>query len=258
MSNYTKATNFTAKDGLPAGNSSKVVKGAELDTEFAAISAAIASKADSNSPTFTGTPLAPTASAGTSNTQIATTAFANAAIIAERAATATLTNKTLTSPTIVSPTITNTGTLTLPTSTDTLVGRATTDTLTNKSLALGSNTVTGTKTQFNTAVTDTDFSFLNDFTGSNQSLTSNGYQKFPGGFTVQWGTFFQASGTGGFTDVTFPTAFSSACVYAHAERVIPSDVSGADTNAAIRSLSNTTVSFSALAGYTYYWIAIGY
>lgn len=44
----------------------------------------------------------------------------------------TLTNKTLTSPVI--STISNTGTLTLPTSTDTIVGRATTDTLTNKTL----------------------------------------------------------------------------------------------------------------------------
>lgn len=46
--------------------------------------------------------------------------------------TQTLTNKTLTAPVI--GTIVNTGTLTLPTSTDTLVGRATTDTLTNKTL----------------------------------------------------------------------------------------------------------------------------
>lgn len=44
----------------------------------------------------------------------------------------TLTNKTLTSPVI--STISNTGTITLPTSTDTLVGRATTDTLTNKTI----------------------------------------------------------------------------------------------------------------------------
>ena len=44
----------------------------------------------------------------------------------------TLTNKTLTAPVI--STISNTGTITLPTSTDTLVGRATTDTLTNKTL----------------------------------------------------------------------------------------------------------------------------
>ena len=42
----------------------------------------------------------------------------------------TLTNKTLTTPVISS--ISNTGTVTLPTDTDTLVGRATTDTLTNK------------------------------------------------------------------------------------------------------------------------------
>lgn len=44
--------------------------------------------------------------------------------------TQTLTNKTITNPVIA--TISNTGTLTLPTSTDTLLGRATTDTLTNK------------------------------------------------------------------------------------------------------------------------------
>jgi len=46
--------------------------------------------------------------------------------------TQTLTNKTLTAPII--STISNTGTITLPTSTDTLIARDTTDTLTNKSL----------------------------------------------------------------------------------------------------------------------------
>lgn len=59
----------------------------------------------------------------------------------------TLTNKTLTTPVI--STITNTGTLTLPTSTDTLVGRATTDTLTNKTLTspvISTITNTGTLT----------------------------------------------------------------------------------------------------------------
>ena len=46
--------------------------------------------------------------------------------------TETLTNKTLTTPVITS--ISNSGTITVPTGTDTLVGRATTDTLTNKTL----------------------------------------------------------------------------------------------------------------------------
>ena len=50
-----------------------------------------------------------------------------------RDTTDTLTNKTLTTPIIA--TISNTGTITLPTSTDTLVGRGTTDTLTNKTLS---------------------------------------------------------------------------------------------------------------------------
>jgi len=53
-------------------------------------------------------------------------------VMVDTTSTQTLTNKTLTSPVI--STISNTGTLTLPTSTDTIVGRATTDTLTNKTL----------------------------------------------------------------------------------------------------------------------------
>ena len=80
MADYNKATNFTAKDGLPTGNAGKIVKGAEIDTEFTAISSAIASKANINSPTFTGTPAAPTASSTTNTTQVATTAFVQTAI----------------------------------------------------------------------------------------------------------------------------------------------------------------------------------
>lgn len=76
MTDYTKTTDFAAKDALSTGNPSKIVKGTEIDDELVAISGAVASKADKSSPTFTGTPAAPTASSGTSTTQIATTAFA--------------------------------------------------------------------------------------------------------------------------------------------------------------------------------------
>ena len=80
MSNYTKATNFTAKDALPTGNSGKIVKGTEIDTELTAIASANSSKADLNSPALTGTPTTPTASSGTNTTQLATTAFVQTAL----------------------------------------------------------------------------------------------------------------------------------------------------------------------------------
>jgi hypothetical protein len=55
MSNYTKATDFAAKDSLPSGNANKIVRGTEINTEFAALQTAVNSKADLASPTFTGT-----------------------------------------------------------------------------------------------------------------------------------------------------------------------------------------------------------
>lgn len=46
MSNYTKSTNFTAKDALATGNPSKIVLGSEHDAEYTAIATAIATKID--------------------------------------------------------------------------------------------------------------------------------------------------------------------------------------------------------------------
>ena len=60
MSNYTKTTNFAAKDSLPSGNAAKVVKGTEIDTEYNNIATAVATKANSANPTFTGTVTAAT------------------------------------------------------------------------------------------------------------------------------------------------------------------------------------------------------
>jgi hypothetical protein len=82
VANYVKSTNFTAKDTLPTGDSGKIVKGTEIDIELNAVANAVASKADINSPKFTGTPTASTAPSGTNTTQIATTAFVTAALSA--------------------------------------------------------------------------------------------------------------------------------------------------------------------------------
>jgi cytoskeletal protein CcmA (bactofilin family) len=71
MSNYTKTTNFAAKDSLPSGNAAKIVKGTEIDTEFNNIATASATKANTNNAALTGTTTFETISDGT----IAITAF---------------------------------------------------------------------------------------------------------------------------------------------------------------------------------------
>ena len=90
--------------------------------------------------------------------------FAIDSTVATLTGSQTLTNKTLTTPIISS--ISNTGTVTLPTSTDTLVGRATTDTLTNKTLT----SPTLTSPVLDTAISGT--AFKDEDTMTSDSATS--------------------------------------------------------------------------------------
>lgn len=85
MANYTKATDFQAKDSLLTGNPAKIIKGSEINDEFNAIQTAVATKADLASPAFTGTPTATTQPLGNSSTRLATTAFVQAEITANEA-----------------------------------------------------------------------------------------------------------------------------------------------------------------------------
>ena len=55
MSNYSKVTDFAAKDGLSSGNSLKVVRGTEIDVELELIETAVNSKTDGANATLTGT-----------------------------------------------------------------------------------------------------------------------------------------------------------------------------------------------------------
>ena len=104
------------------------------DLDFQADSGGVLS-IDLDSETFTLTGGTGIDTSGSGNT----VTFAIDSTVATLAGTQTLTNKTLTTPVISS--ISNSGTITLPTGTDTLVGRATTDTLTNKTLT--SPTISG-------------------------------------------------------------------------------------------------------------------
>ena len=86
--------------------------------------------------------------------------------VATLAGSQTLTNKTLTAPIISS--ISNSGTLTLPTSSDTLVGRATTDTLTNKTLTSPS-IATPTWTATESAIANGDYLLFLDASASSET-----------------------------------------------------------------------------------------
>lgn len=112
------------------------------------------------SPTFTGVPLTPTAAPGTATTQIASTAFVDAArviLVAADALKAPLASPALTTPTLFAPTISvnvsnaagqvgySSGVINVGdgSANHTLVSSDQAQTLTNKTIAFASNTLTG-------------------------------------------------------------------------------------------------------------------
>ena len=101
--------------------------------------------------------------------------------------------------TVVDPTQDNV--ITIPNTTDTLVGLATTNTLTNKSINLASNTLSGSLAEFNTALSGDSFvSLTGTETLTNKTLTSpvlNGTEMTStGAFVMPVGTTAQRPGTG--------------------------------------------------------------
>lgn len=151
---------------------------------------ALDAKAPIASPTFTGIPTGPTASAGTNTTQLATTAH----VLAERTNAATLTNKTLTAPVLGTPA---SGTLTNCTSLPVATGLS--------GLGTGIATALATPSAANLAAAGIASAFLakganvtGNFTASDgdnnktRRVTTSSVVTLPGSLTDGWrSTFIQ-------------------------------------------------------------------
>jgi len=76
-------------------------------------------------------------------------------------------------------------TVTLPSATDTIIGKATTDTLTNKSIDLDTNTLTGSVAEFNTALQSESFATLaGSETFTNKTITTPIIAEIDSGSTI--------------------------------------------------------------------------
>ena len=104
---------------------------------------------------------------------------------------------------------------TLPNATGTIIFADSADTLTNKTIALGSNTISGTLAQFNSALTDDSFASL---TGSetleNKTFTSP---------TVSAHTFSSGTTTAGMTIGANGIVFEGATADAHETTLVAAD-----------------------------------
>lgn len=99
---------------------------------------------------------------------------------------------------------------------------------------------------------------LSDFSGSNVSLTTNGYQKLPSGLIIQWGVSPPIAG-GSSQTITFPVAFPAGCVSAIAS-LESSANSSTPCNANVNRLSATQLAIRNF-GVTQLqasWVALGF
>ena len=131
--------------------------------------------------------------------------------------------------------------------------------LTSGSITLQEPAIAGSNTISLPASTGT-VALTENFTGSNVSLTTNGYQKLPSGVIMQWGIQNSIPADGG-VDVTFPIAFPTAVGSITATFTGSGIDSSPDFSVHTRNVSTTGFRLSNAdqnASRNAYWFAIGY
>lgn len=146
------------------------------------------------SPTFTGTPVAPTAAPGTNTTQLATTAFVAASYAP-----------------LASPALTGNPTAPTQAAGNNSTRLATTAFVATSFAPLASPALIGNPTAPTPVANDSDTSIATTaFANPANSQGANGYYKLPSGIIEQWGVSSSIA-PGSSATVTFPIAFVSSC-----------------------------------------------
>jgi hypothetical protein len=241
-SNYTSNNYILNSDSLLSAISKldHALSSSNTPASYLTISAAQSTYAPLISPNFSGIPTAPTASAGTNNSQIATTNFVSSNFVSTTSAGSlylTVVSAASTYAPIASPTFTGSPTAPTPTTTDNSTKLATTafvnsfsTTLSNQILTNVSGTyltIAAAQSEYapkvspnfggiptaptpatgnsSTQLATTQFvqNTITSLFGSN--LSQNGYQKLSSGLIMQW---TEINGTGPWT---YPIAFPNSC-----------------------------------------------
>lgn len=204
MSDYSKSTNFTAKDGLSTGDPNKRINGSLFDGEFDPIATAVASKIDKVAGE-TGELAIFTAAGGLESSDILPSVFDTFALEA----------------------------------TSILAGNGITgggDLSASRTLTLG--TPTEVNSSSTDSVTTTSHTHSLDISGeftASQSLSTNGYQDLPGGLILQWMTSVESTDI---NDVkSFPKPFPNAVL---AVSITPQGISASQTGGGIVTALTTS------------------